>query len=177
MVDAMSVAMGNEVSEWTVHTDLTGGMRHAAVLMMSVLHLLKYKGINIGDAIYANYVTKDQSKNRIEDVSNIHRMFELVSSTDSFLNYATLREIENYFAKVPKEEKSDKLQRLLNALRDFSDAVKVCRTGKFESLLRELADSLDKFKQYSGKSTQEALFAQVLGALENPFFSLFLISY
>ena len=169
MVADMSVAMGNEVAEWTVHTDLTGGMRHATVLMMSVLHLLKYRGINIGDAIYANYYPEDSSKNRIEDVSNIHRMFELVSSTDSFLNYATLREIENYFAKVPKEEKSDKLERLLNALSDFSDAVKVCRTGKFESSLRELADSLDKFKQYSEKSTQEALFAQVLGALEKDY--------
>ncbi|WP_027406657.1 TM1812 family CRISPR-associated protein [Anaerovibrio sp. RM50] len=169
MADVMSAAMGNDAAGWKVFTDLTGGMRHAAVLMMSVLHLLKYRGIEIADAIYANYYRDDESKNRIEDVSSIHQMFELVSSTDSCLNYATLREIENYFAKVPDNEKSTELKRLLTALRDFSDAVKVCRTGKFESSLSELADSLENFKKYPGKSTQEALFAQVLEALEKDY--------
>ena len=169
MADVMSATMGNDAAGWKVFTDLTGGMRHAAVLMMSVLHLLKYRGIEIGNAVYANYYRDDQSKNRIEDVSSIHQMFELVSSTDLCLNYATLREIENYFAKVPDNDKSDELKRLLTALREFSDAVKVCRTGKFESSLSELADSLENFKKYPDKSTQEALFAQVLEALEKDY--------
>ena len=169
MADVMSATMGNDAAGWKVFTDLTGGMRHAAVLMMSVLHLLKYKGIEIGDALYANYYREDQSKNRIEDVSSIHQMFELVSSTDACLNYATLREIESYFAKVPEKYKSSELKRLLTALREFSDAVKVCRTGKFESSLSKLSDSLEKFKSYNGKSAHEALFSQVLGALEKDY--------
>lgn len=169
MASTMDEFMGDEVADWVVHSDLTGGMRHAAILMMSVLHLLKYRGIKIGEAVYANYYRLDQSKNRIEDVSGIHQMFELVSSTDSFFNYGTLREIDAYFAKVPYAEKSDELRRLLDALREFSDAVKVCRTGKFEPALNELYDSLEKFKAYGEKSAHEALFSQILGALEKDY--------
>jgi len=169
MASTMDEFMGDEVADWVVHSDLTGGMRHAAILMMSVLHLLKYRGIKIGEAVYANYYRLDQSKNRIEDVSGIHQMFELVSSTDSFFNYGTLREIDAYFSKVPYAEKSDELRRLLDALREFSDAVKVCRTGKFEPALNELYDSLEKFKAYGEKSAHEALFSQILGALEKDY--------
>lgn len=164
MADTIRMVMGDNLNDWYVHTDLTGGMRHATVMMMSVLHLLKYRGIQIGQAVYANF-----RGNRIEDVSGIHRMFELVSSADSFLNYANLKEIDDYFKQVPENNKSIQLTRLLDALRTFSDAVRVCRTGKFEPSLKELSISLQQFKSYESKSPQEGLFAQILKALEEDY--------
>ena len=88
MVDTIRDSIGADGREWNIYTDLTGGMRHAATLMLAVLHMLKYIGIGIGDAFYANYNRRQPDRNRIERVTVIHRMFELVSSTDAFINYA-----------------------------------------------------------------------------------------
>lgn len=169
MVDKIRAVLGNEADGWRIHTDLTGGMRHAAVLMLSVLHMLKYSGIEIGQAIYASYFRGDISRNRIEDVSSIHRMFELVSSTDSCINFASMHEVKNYFSAVSEREISKRLRELLVSMQDFSDAVKICRTGRFEQSLRKLAVNLQEFKNYQGKSAQEQLFAQVLETLERDY--------
>lgn len=169
MVEAVRSQVAGSAGDWTLYTDLTGGMRHAAVLMMSVLHMLKYTGIRIGSAFYANYYRNNPEWNRIEDVSAIHKMFELVSSTDAFLNFASLEEIERYFDGVDERRKSRELHDLLAALRRFSDAVRVCRTGLFETSLQELAAALEAFKSYEGKSAQEKLFAQVLETLEQDY--------
>ena len=169
MVDEIRAILGTEDDSWRIHTDLTGGMRHAAVLMLSVLHMLKYSGIEIGQAIYANYFREDTSRNRIEDVSSIHRMFELVSSTDSCINFASMREVEKYFAAVPEREISKRLRDLLISMQEFSDAVKICRTGRFELSLKKLAANLQAFKNYQGKSAQEQLFAQVLETVERDY--------
>lgn len=169
MVEAIRSQVAGSAGDWLLYTDLTGGMRHAAVLMMSVLHMLKYTGIKIGSAFYANYYRNKPEWNRIEDVSSIHKMFELVSSTDAFLNFASLEEIERYFDGVDERRKSRELHDLLAALRRFSDAVRVCRTGLFETSLQELAVALEAFKGYAGKSAQEKLFSQVLETLEHDY--------
>ena len=169
MVEAVRSQVAGSAGDWTLYTDLTGGMRHAAVLMLSVLHMLKYSGIEIGQAIYASYFRGDISRNRIEDVSSIHRMFELVSSTDSCINFASMREVEKYFAAVPEREISKRLRDLLISMQEFSDAVKICRTGRFELSLKKLAASLQAFKNYQGKSAQEQLFAQVLETVERDY--------
>ena len=169
MVSKIKEQLEGLPAEWQINTDLTGGMRHTSVIMMSVLHLLKHNGYGIGEALYANYFREDKGKNRLEDVSVIHRMFELVSSTESCLKLANVTEIENYFSRLPKGEKGEKLKDLLIALNNFSDAVKVCRTGKFENTLHQLAESLRAFQEQENKSRHEQLFAQVLEALENEY--------
>lgn len=173
MVDTIRESIGADGREWNIYTDLTGGMRHAATLMLAVLHMLKYIGIGIGDAFYANYNRRQPDRNRIERVTVIHRMFELVSSTDAFINYARLDEIESYFQQVPASAQSQQLHQLLEAFGRFSSAVQICRVGLFDKALQDMASSLAEFKAYEGKSAQEKLFAQVLEALEQDYGTIF----
>ena len=172
MVDAICCVTGTENQQWRMHTDLTGGMRHAATLMLAVLHMLKYTGIAIGDAYYANYSRNDQKQNRMENVSAIHGMFEFISSTDALVNGARLNELESYFQKVPPAAQSPQLRQLLEAFGKFSDAVLLCRTGLFMPALGEMSEALAAFKAYENKSTYEKLFAQVLRALEREYGTL-----
>lgn len=172
MVDAICHATGAENQQWRIHTDLTGGMRHAATLMLAVLHMLKYTGIAIGDAYYANYSRNNQKQNRMENVSAIHGMFELISSTDALVNGARLSEIESYFQNVPQSAQSPQLRQLLAAFGKFSDAVLLCRAGLFLPALGEMSRALADFKAYESKSIYEKLFAQVLQALEREYGTL-----
>ena len=55
MVGLISDRLSGSPDEWKIHVDLAGGLRHAAVLMLSVLHMLRYTGLQIGDAVYANF--------------------------------------------------------------------------------------------------------------------------
>lgn len=173
MVDTIRDSIGADGREWNIYTDLTGGMRHAATLMLAVLHMLKYIGIGIGDAFYANYNRRQPDRNRIERVTVIHRMFELVSSTDAFINYARLDEIESYFQQVPASAQSQQLRQLLESFGRFSAAVQICRVGLFDQALQDMAQSVAEFKAYKGKSAQEKLFAQVLETLEQDYGTIF----
>ena len=149
--------------EWRIHVDLAGGLRHAAVTMMSVVHLLKYTGLEIGQVVYANYSSQPK---RMEDVTELHRMYELVSSTDSLLNSANIQHIIAYF----KEVKCNRvLKNLLKALEDFTDDVRVCRTGAFNTDRKQLIKALANFKQYPQKNTQELLFSKILTVLEKDY--------
>ena len=168
MVGLISDRLSGSPDEWKIHVDLAGGLRHAAVLMLSVLHMLRYTGLQIGDAVYANFSKKPRKC--IEDVSIVHEMFEMVSGTDSVLNSANLRDIQAYFdLHVPAEQQSSELRSLLTALESFSNAVKLCHTGKFEGAARDLASAMSSFRQLEHKSVHEELFAQVLHSLERDY--------
>ncbi len=153
----------NYPPEWRIHVDLSGGLRHAAVTMMSVVHLLKYTGLEIGKVVYANFSSRPK---RMEDVTELHRMYELVSSTDSLLSSANIHNIIAYFKEV---KCSSVLKKLLKALEEFSDDVRVCRTGAFNTDRKQLIKALANFKQYPQKNVQEVLFSKILMVLEKDY--------
>lgn len=156
----------SQKDQLTLHTDLTGGLRHITVLMNSILHMLKYRGVKIGEVIYANY---NKANGRIENVSEIHRMVELISGTDTFMAYGNVREINEYYSGRKKIIQSEEHKNLLASLRDFSDAVCICNTGKFTDIVRNLAVNINKFKMLANKTPQEELFAQLLTAIESDY--------
>ena len=179
--------------EICLHADMTGGFRHASMMMLSVMQLLsQYKGIKIGKVLYSNWMKQQNSKREeliaginetsqtaqnsdtmqpeptgiVEDVTEVHRMFMLVSGTDEFVNYGSVKEIERYFANRPK---SPALEALLKTMRDFSDAIKICRTNKIEGLVRQLRQRIKGFSDSAKETVHEGIFAQVIMILHDEY--------
>ena len=126
----------SEDKDIRIYADMTGGFRHASMMMLSVLQLLdQYKGIKIEKVLYSNWkkakiFTKTQVDNQnceksidqnqqsydkdhgiVEEVTELHRMFTLVSGTDEFVNFGSVKEIDRYFENRPK---SKALESLIN---------------------------------------------------------------
>ena len=93
-----------EGEELCVHADMTGGFRHASMMMLSVMQLLKYSGIQIENVFYSNW-----QKGKVEEVTEVHKMFSLVSGADEFVNFGSVTEIENYFRNRYKSWQTEKL--------------------------------------------------------------------
>lgn len=166
-------AMTKEVKEYAdrqsepvcLHTDMTGGLRYASMMLLSAMQLLKYSGIHIGSVLYSDFL-----KHAVEDVSDVYRTFTLVSGADEFVNFGSVREISNYFEGRPQ---SAELTMLLSAMNRFSDDINVCRTGYLENTIQELKFSLDRFIQSGGSGLQEALFLQIADVLQKEYGGLF----
>ena len=106
-----------------IHADMTGGFRHASMMMLSIMQLLKYRGFEIGEVLYS-----DQSGPIVYRATEIQRMFSLINGTDEFVKFGSVDAIYEYFGANPPEPLSE----LLEAMKTFSEAIKICRTSTIE---------------------------------------------
>ena len=150
--------------EVALHADFTGGFRHASMMMLSVMQLLKYRGIRTMGVLYSN-----RYEQQVENVNDIYRMFNLISGADEFINFGSTREIMAYMegAKQTAETKM-----LLETMRDFTNAVRICRTGKIAPLAKKLQEALRNFEQAGAVSLQEKIFLRILEVFKSEYGSL-----
>ena len=125
--------------EIILHTDLTGGMRHINMMMLDVIRLLEYSGVKIGKLIYSNFTTKT-----VEEIKNIYDLFQLISGVEEFINFGSVKVLKNYY-RNHSEKISDALQKLLDAMENFAEAIKLCRYGQFKTAIEKLHDAINDF--------------------------------
>jgi len=178
----------SEDKDIRIYADMTGGFRHASMMMLSVMQLLnQYQGIKVEKVLYSNWQGKqkkiteisstiakenaDMERKRgiVEEVTELHRMFTLISGTDEFINFGSVKEIDRYFAN---RAKSPALEALLNTMRSFSDAIKICRTNKIEDLVKQLKKRIDDFSKVADKTVHEKIFAQIISILKEEYGAL-----
>ena len=151
-------------SEICLFADMTGGFRYASMMMLSVMQLLRqYDGVEIEEVKYSNW-----EKGEVEDVTELQRMFTLVSGTDEFVNFGSVKEIEAYFDK-PNRSSDEKPEDLLNTMREFSNAIKICRTNKIEEEVKKLKNAIDIFSDKPKKSVHEKMFDQIITVLRREY--------
>jgi hypothetical protein len=136
-------AQGDEV---VLHADLTGGLRHAVMLMLAVMRLLQYNGIEIGKVLYSNYQAKI-----VEEANDIYRLFDLIAGADEFAQFGSVSAILRYFGydKIPvkkPEHISTRLHNLLVAMHGFAEEIKVCHYGAFAHAVKALSKALHDFR-------------------------------
>lgn len=153
--------------EVVLHVDMTGGFRHASMLILAVVELLKYTGITIGKVIYTNYNILEKV-GQIENVTDIHSVMQLVAGAEAFVNYGSVGILNNYFSSS-KMILSEQLYDLLNAMRRFSEALSLCRTGVLTERLRDLQSKIDEYELTKSNLLQEQLFAQLLGRIKQEY--------
>lgn len=147
--------------EYTLHADMTGGMRNASMMMLGVMRLLEYSQIKMGRVLYSNWV-KYRDINWVEDSADVYRFFDLVAGAKEFVNYGSVIELNNYFAK--EKETSAELKGLLYAMENFSESIKLCKYGEFKKAIRELGENIELFLQKldAQRDANDRLFSTML---------------
>lgn len=167
MADTMGTFM--EAQLWQpedveLHVDVTGGFRHASMMMLAVIQLLKYRGIRTMSVLSSN-----RHEQQVENVTDIYRMFNLISGADEFINFGSTREIMDYMEGA---EQTTETKLLLETMRDFTNAVRICRTGKIAPLAKELQEALRNFERAGAVSLQEKIFLRILEVFKSEYGSL-----
>lgn len=143
-----------------VHADMTGGMRHFSMMMLSVLQMLQYEGLSLGDVYYADNFSE---KKQLFKATPIQRMFTLITGVDEFMRFGSVSAIKEYFADG--EQHSEELKNLLAAMEFFSDTLRVCYTGYIPEAIARLKEAFRVFGIYDKTSLQEQVFDNLLSTL------------
>lgn len=127
----------------TLHVDLTGGMRHVNMMMLELTRLLEYSGLHIGKVLYSNY-EPNTATGRVEEVQNIYDLFQLMAGVEEFVNFGSVNALEIYY-EGKRAKLSEPLKRLLDAMKNFADAIKLCHYGQFNAAIKNLHDAVKDF--------------------------------
>ena len=171
-------AAGETPCRFFLHADMTGGYRHASMMMLAVLQLLTSittqeakSSFAIGRILYANAPIKNEKheiirQGTVDDVTEIQRMMTLITGANEFVNYGSVKAIEAYFENRPGESMMPELRALLTAMRRFSEAINVCQVSAIRRELKNLAQNIDVFQ-----SAAEALSQEEPGHVQERLFS------
>lgn len=154
-------ARGKEI---VLHVDLTGGMRHINMIMLDIARLLEYSDIKIEKFFYSNY-NKEKNIGTVEEINNIYDLFQLISGVEEFINFGSVNALTRYYEKV---EQSANLKKLTDAMKNFADAIKLCRYGKFKEAIINLHDSINDF-EVTSENVQDILMARLIGKVREKY--------
>ena len=162
----MAYAKDHSGDTITLFVDMTGGYRYASMMMLVVMQLLRYDEIQTGHVFYTDF-----TKKRVTDATSLERVFELVSGAAEFVNFGSVESLMDYFGDVEREP-SPQLQVLLQAMQEFSDAIKICRTGMIKGTLHDLNEAIRTFHHQHGDGLEETLFSSIIEVIEREYSSL-----
>ena len=138
-----------------VHADMTGGFRHASMLMLSIIQLLSYRGIETGKILYS-----DPAGKIVYEANEIQRVSLLITGADEFVKFGSVNALLEYFGA------NSAAASLLNAMNNFSDAIKICRTATIQDDLKNLGEQIQKFRATASKDLKSELFAKIIDRIE-----------
>lgn len=157
--------------EVLLHADMTGGPRNASMMMLSVMQVLRYSGIQAGQVLYSDW-HEESKKGSVAQATAIYHMFNLVSGADEFINFGSVAEIKRYFEKSSAPRDGTPLAHLLETMQSFSDAIRICRTHIIFQTVGELQQALEDFERQPEKTLPETLFSNILDVFKAEYRSL-----
>lgn len=145
-----SVKEENPEETVVLHADMTGGFRHAAMMMIAVMRLIQFAGIDIGHVLYSNWTrlpddSEYSGEGFVQEVGDIYGMYDLVAGAVEFSNFGSVRSFNDYFSTKPQ---SEHLRMLLHAMNSFDEAIKISRRREFDKAVQELKAQLANFQDH-----------------------------
>lgn len=114
----------------TLHVDLTGGPRTAIMLMLAIIRLVAYQGIQIGSISYAN-LDNESNTITIYESKDIYFLFDMIAGFSEFTHYGDANTLRHYFDQTNTED--ELTNQLLSKMGDFSEAISLSSRGLFQS--------------------------------------------
>ena len=135
--------------EVILHADMSGGFRHAAMMMMAVMRLIQFAGIKIGHVMYSNWSRLDNDpeysgEGVVQEVGEIYGMYDLVSGAAEFTNFGSVKSFKEYFNN---RQQSRSLKKLIIAMEEFDEAIKISKLRGFKDAVAELNKKLLDFRK------------------------------
>lgn len=161
IAEAITTFANNHTDEKIkVHADMTGGFRHTSMFMLSIIQLLKYRGVEIGEVFYS-----EPAGRVVYRMTEIQRMFSLITGADEFVRFGSVEVLQEYFGTNPPQV----VGVLLEAMNHFSEAIKICRTNAIESELKNLGQHIKIFREHPDKDLKSELFAKIIDTIEREY--------
>lgn len=162
----------------TIHADMTGGMRNASMMMLGVMRLLNFSGLQMGKILYSNF-SPNRKENFVEDSQDVYRFFDLVAGATEFAKYGSVEKLADYYNIDIYEQKpytaesglNRELYELVNAMGYFAQSIKLCRYGELEDACALLAEKMHAFTNPERRNydANDKLFSTLLPTIEESY--------
>ncbi|MEG1683006.1 MAG: TM1812 family CRISPR-associated protein [Oscillospiraceae bacterium] len=129
--------------------ETTGGFRNAIMHLLLLSRVLSYTGVRTIGAVYSNHPQK-----RVEDISHLIRLFDLVGGMQELTNFGSVRTLRTFYgAQCPDE----KIERLLTAVEQLLEAITLCRTRLIDDRMQTFDEALKAAETCADPLMQELL--------------------
>ena len=167
-IDKYLAADNTRPEDVRLYIDLTGGLRTSSLILANTLQLLQYRGMKLERAVYS--VRDDELQlYEVHDVAPVNNLYKLINGADEFVKYGSANAIDEYFSLVPQKKKSESLLTLLDAMRDFSAAMRFCIPDAIIRLIPELSTAIDSFRAKHSNTYEELMFTQLIDQIEQDY--------
>ena len=155
--------------------DMQGGVRASTFIVNAVINMLEEEDIVLEKAYATNYTPRD-ILHPIRNEILAHRIFDLVSGMDEFIQYGKAEKFKEYFdnyikvqnkqsviaSETVENKDKSKEEEIVISITRISDAISVCDIDKFyrelqvlEKLLKPLLDDIKNAKDNSDPTLWE----------------------
>ncbi len=168
MYDKLLTYQKKQGEEVCIHVDITGGFRHASMMMLPLTQLLRYSGFVIGDILYANMSVTPKV---IEDASDLLDFTSLIGGAEEFISWGRVKQIQKYFER---SKPSLRVQNLLDNMAALSETLNACGSYKAtEEALSDLGNAIklyeDSQKKDKNIDAQELLFSKLIPRIKHEY--------
>lgn len=117
--------------------ETTGGFRNAIMYLLLVSRALSYSGVRTVGAVYSNF-----QKSRVEDVSHLVGLFDLVGGMQELAGFGSVRTLREYYKTQTRPEPAVKA--LLDAMEALNGDITLCRTARLDERIERFNDAMDQ---------------------------------
>lgn len=136
--------------------ETTGGFRNAMMYLLLLSRVLSYVGVRTVYAVYSNF-----SQKRIEDISHLIGLFDLVGGMQELASFGSARTLRTYYGQAPADPA---IGGLLTALEQLSEAILLCRTRQLDMRMKAFNQALEE-----AKSCADPLMRELIPAFRGKF--------
>lgn len=165
-----------------VYIDTTGGFRDSVYILMASVRILEYSGIRLEKAVYSVLNNPKPPKkshgglpeppkrkqikpNRIDDITDTYKMFDLINAANSFTSFGNSGELALFFSDSCNSD----IKKTIDVMSRFSEEVTLCRTSNLKSLISELNEMLTNVQNMQTSVETEILFKSISGVIREKF--------
>ena len=119
-----------------LHVDLSGGPRTAIMLMIAIIRLVAFQGIQIGSILYANVNANNNSIVRVYEGNSIYNIYDMITGFAEFNQFGSVDTLKNYVNTLDNPDVQ--IKELISSMGDFSEAVRLSSRGMFQRSMEDI---------------------------------------
>lgn len=138
-----------------LHVDLSGGPRTAIMLMIAIIRLVAFQGIQIGSILYANVNANNNSTVRVYEGISIYNIYDMITGFAEFNQFGSVDTLTNYVNTL--ENPDTQIKKLIASMGDFSEAVRLSSRGMFQTSMEDIHAVLTDIETAKKETAIDAL--------------------
>lgn len=157
------------IKNTNAYVDITGGFRNTVMILMAVMRLLQFCGIQMKQVLYSDIISSPEYPEIVDMTSTYNIMYDIISGANEFENFGRVDTLERC---LQNEQTTDSLRNLIDSMKTFSESLQLCKAEGFQEGLKQLRQAIEKFKNETKNMKNEKVFDILMMHIEQEYYEI-----